>query len=419
MNKIKPLGKYANSFQAFLVLIVIYINTVPIFVQFIPVNFVWLVSMVLWFVFVFLNRPNFFLKLPTPLVAMSLFSIYTIVIPYLFGNPIITNRYIGLAQIPFFYFAFIFNESSGNMRTNYSIIKWSILPIVFIAITTLLILIKNPYASRQATSLRSEFSSDYIFTGGYDFIYSLAIFTVILFAIYFLHSRYSNSKFQKIQLFILLVLFLITVFLSNFLTAVLMILFSISFFYVIKNNLFSLMFIIPILIILIIIFNQELISLLIDMFDLISPQGKIVDKLIDLQMKSSVFGNQNIMSDRNETYLSSFNGFLENPIFGKVIYPFSVEDNFFSGFGQHSQIIDTMSLFGIFGIIQIYFLLKIFTIRLKKGFRSLNAFTLSVMLSVLILNFFNNSTALCGFAYFFVYPSVYHLFNNKMALNIK
>lgn len=417
---IKPLGRFSNNFQTLLIIIVMYVNTIQFIGYYLNTNYLWLFTMVSWFVFVFLKRPNFFFRLPSPLMAMSIFTIYTIVFPYFFGNSIISNRYIGLAQLPFFYFAFVFNEKTGNMKMNYRVIKWSIPPIIFVAITTVYELLKNPYASRQAFTVKEDLNTDFTLIGGYDFIYSLSILAVILFAIYNFFNIISNSKSVKIILLLILIFFVVTVFMSNFFTAIAMFIFSVFYFYLIKkNNFLSFLFLLPVLFIVIFILRQDIISMLIGLFDIISPEGKNITRLIDLQLSSSISGINSIMSDRNETYFSSLGGFIEHPLFGKIVTPLSVKDNFFTGFGQHSQLLDTLALFGLMGFVQIYFLIKIFSIRLKKGYRKLNAFTLSVMMSVIILNLFNNTTALCGFVYFFVYPSTYNYIYEKMSTRRK
>jgi hypothetical protein len=337
------------------------------------------------------------------------------------GNPTISNRFLSLAQVPFFYFAFTFNEKTRNEKTNFTIIKGTIPLIIFVSIYTTILLLANPYSSRIGIS-RGSASSNLISTisGGYDFIYSLVFLFIILLGVLILGKSVKLSFKYRLVILFLLSIFILTIILANYFTALIMLLSSITGFYFFRKvTILKLVFIIP-LILIIIIGRLQVLTYSIDILKQISPNGLTSNRLDEIRLGMQTGQSTNISLTRESTLFSSLKGFIEHPITGIVTTNFKIRDNFFSGFGQHSQFLDTLALFGILGFVQIYFVMKIFLQRIRKNESNLNAFTYSVLISVLIINTFNNITALIGFTYFFVYPTAYSwLRDKKLQYNLK
>ena len=78
-----------------------------------------------------------------------IFVLYTVGVPYIFGNGVIGNRFLELSQIYLFFLAYQINDRYGYRV--YSIrILYCLLPFVLITCTaTISALLKNPFASRQ------------------------------------------------------------------------------------------------------------------------------------------------------------------------------------------------------------------------------------------------------------------------------
>ena len=88
----------------------------------------------------------------------------------------------------------------------------------------------------------------------------------------------------------------------------------------------------------------------------------------------------------------------------------------FDLFGQHSQVLDTFALFGIFiGILQLYILFKPFHIYLKDANIYLSSFAEVVVLLFFIQVTINNITPSIGFAVYFIFPTTFNYikFSNR------
>ncbi len=406
---IKPLGRYEHFFQAILIYIVVIVNILPQFRIFSIYNFLWLIPMLVWFLFILIQRRSFFSNLRSPLNEMLFFIVLTVTIPYIFGNYSIGNRFLSLSQIPFFYFAYYFNAITRNKKTNRLIILWSIPPILVTTLNTTIGLLKDPQLSRNIKSAGLE--SETLWKqgiGGYDFIYFLVFISIIFFCILFFKKTVNISKKKWIIGISILAILVITIVLSNYFTALIMLLTSITIFLLFKKITTLKLLFLTFTFITFGLWGSQIRNSALDSLIQIIPKGLTSDRLS--KFKTDAVGEKSTdmyYEDRAPTQTKSINAFIQNPITGIIVNQLKIKDDYFSEFGQHSQILDTLALFGIIGFLQIYFIVKIFLQRIKRNEVNLNAFTWSVLISVLILNIFNNTTGLIGFAYFFIFPTAF------------
>ena len=411
---IKPLSRNAQFFQASLIYIIVVSQILPQLRALPFYTYLWLVPMLSWLTFIWLMRPSFFIKSTILIKTMLFFIVYSVAIPYLFGNPSIGNRYLSLAQIPLFYFAFSFNETTKNSKTNYSIIKFSIPLILFTIYKTINGLIIDPWISRAIKS--SEKDSIPIWQkgiGGYDFIYFITIVSLILVAILIFHKSIRLSFKYRISGLIILSSLIATVILSNYFTALIMLVVSAILVFLLKKMNPFLIVLMVILSLVSLIWGKQIFLFILDSLTSILPKGKTELRLNEIA-EALVHGKATDMQAGRESVMnSSIEGFIKNPLFGMVIQPLNIKGQYLSGFGQHSQFLDTLALFGIIGFLQVYTFIKPFIQRTKDNVL-LRSFSLSILSAVLILNIFNNSAPLIGFAYFFIYPTFYSWLKMKM-----
>jgi len=111
---------------------------------------------------------------------------------------------------------------------------------------------------------------------------------------------------------------------------------------------------------------------------------------------------------RLNVYQESISIFINNPIFGIIFYPLAVNaSGELIAFGQHSQILDTLALFGILiGLLQLYIYVKPLKDRITVGLKKYDIFAITIMISFLIVSVFNNVTPSIGFAVLFIYPTI-------------
>jgi hypothetical protein len=372
-------------------------------------NELWVVFLISWLLFTFLNNPNFFLKPNKHRRLVYLYFILTVGVAYVSGNNVIGNRYLELFLIPLFYMAYENNKQSGSNHDNLLILKFTAPFILITSFLTFQALLINPYASRSikiSQNLGKVSSS--LGIGGFELIYFLVIvYTILLFFIYF------NFKIKNVTITIITFLLFATIILSNFSTALFLIFIG-SIIRVFFNRIYysRIVFIITLLLIFS-VFYQHIIYFFIDNLILINfGDGKNTETL--LEVKNYLLDSQSggAIIGRNETFSHSIQLILENPFLGIINNPISTNiQGQITGFGQHSLILDTFALFGIFTIVlQLYILFQPLLIRLKYNNKFISGFALAILFVFLIQVTINNATPSIGFATFFIYPTLYDLY---------
>lgn len=378
--------------------------------------YLWLVPMLLWFFWVTTSHFYFLKELPLQGKLMLFFSIYTISFAYLFDNESIGNRYLSLSVIPFFYYSYEFIKSVKSQAYIMRVVVISMLPISISAVVTLRALMDSPYISRIIRS-GDEFSNGFLLQGigGYDLIYFLSFVGIMLFCLIVGLPRQTIKPRVKFFLFIGLILAVATVIFSNYFTALSVLLSSMFVFLTLRRlTKYNFVFIAVLIGSLFIVINVYIIEIF-DFLLEILPSGKTAERVQLLKSGILYSSEVSLYDGRETTITSSIDGFLRNPFWGLITNEIKITDNFFSGFGQHSQIFDTYSLYGfVLGSTQVAFITLVFLRNWRSEFKFLNAFTGTMLFATLLLNTLNNSTPLVGYAYFFIYPAVYDYFIQKL-----
>ena len=232
--------------------------------------------------------------------------------------------------------------------------------------------------------------------------------------IYSLIKLKIHDKNKFIYLFIYL-LSLVLMVLSNYFTALLIFIFSsiISAIFI-KKEKSSIRKIIEaflLFIFIFLIFNDDFMNFLISVFlKTIPNNGKTYLRLLDI--KNSFASNliDLFLDDRGNSITMSLNNCMKNPFFGIVFSKMKMNDGYYVGFGQHSHILDTFALYGLF-VGFIYFILLIFPF--INEFKKYNKNIVLLIVSIIMLSIFifNNGTDAIAFSLFLAFPT---LFDNKL-----
>lgn len=312
------------------------------------------------------------------------------VFPLIFGNSAYANRYLhlsGLLLYPMIY------EATKNSKIPAYLVRLLIVWSILVAIPTIIACSGAPYASRQA-DVSALYQS--MGVGGYMYIYAISLGSVILFAFAI------NSTFSKktILLYAIWLLYIVTIYKSNFMTSVLVAVLGAFCCILCKKN----------------SAKKKIISILFFSLFIILMSGPIFQYLETLIRSiipnsgriANIFGGSGdlfqslineFIGDRLPTLQSSINAINKHPIAGLVF----TELNLIS-FGQHSTILDTFALWGIpVGCIYLYLMFKpYFSIKRLKHYE----YTIPNLVSFFILAFFNNIECTSAFVMFYIGLSV-------------
>ena len=312
------------------------------------------------------------------------------IFPIVFGNQTYANRYLhlsGLLLYPMIY------EATKNSKIPTYLVRLLIVWSILVAIPTILACSGAPYASRQA-DVSTLYQS--MGVGGYMYIYAIALGSVILFAFAI------NSTFSKktILLYAVWMLYIVTIYKSNFMTSVLVAVLG-AFCCIVfkknsaKNKVISILF----FSLFIILMSGPIFQYLGALIRSIIPNsGRIAD----------IFGGSGdlfqslineFIGDRLPTLQSSINAINKHPIAGLVFTELNM-----NGFGQHSTILDTFALWGIpIGCIYLYLMFKpYFSVKRRNHYE----YTIPILVSFSILSFFNNIECTSAFVMFYIGLSV-------------
>ncbi|WP_226742862.1 hypothetical protein [Polaribacter gangjinensis] len=379
-------------------------------------NVIWALCIIGWFVFTFLENPTYLLLPSKHILAIYFYIFYTIIIAYLSGNGTIGNRFFELSQIPIFFMAFEKNKLLGRNNDNLFIIKLLIPFVLLTSIITLNAYRVNPYISRSlkvSQGLGVENLRKGI--GGYDFIYFLVLLIPIL--IFVLGK--TKKKTSRFVFIIMIILFSFNIVLSNFSTALLLLLLGLFMGFFVKK-IKSSYFLIYLGFFVILSFTYNAFSLFFLDF-MIELLGDSMGSYRLNEIKAFLLtGDEGVsIEGRTEVFQQSLNVFYQNPIFGKISSPLTKNlDGNITGFGQHSQILDTFALFGLFiGLLQIYIYFYPIKRYLKESKYVISGFSLSILLIFFTVITVNNATPSIGFAVFFIFPTVLNSLINNLHTN--
>lgn len=320
----------------------------------------------------------------------------------------------------FWTFIFVFEFYKSYLHNNRKLVSIVVSVIgifLFVTyITTVRGLIDYPTAIRTISHTGSEFYSN-LNIGGYDFLYSL----ILLIPFYvFLMKNESTAKKYKLKYLLIILGILLLSFLSNFFTAVVFGMLGLILGMLVSKHkktkvTYLYYLIIGVSIILLLLLPLSTYTELLVMIETQLQDGFLKIRLNELitLLSAQTLSGSSLM--RSEFAMNSFNSFLENPLFG-------VGGTYYDApyiIGAHSQWIDDLGRYGLFGFLPLLLLLWNFFSASKDYLKSdilKRAFSYTFFLFIL-LGFVNPTTSRLsiGVVVFIYAPLKLCLLDNKMS----
>jgi len=233
------------------------------------------------------------------------------------------------------------------------------------------------------------------------------LFPVLIYLMFYADAFRKKHHERLVGLFGLSVLAVIV--LSNYFTALIVVLLSVLTMIVIRVIDRRRYFAITALLLSTIIFllvGTEIVVHVLDLMSVWVGGGLTAKRLMEARY-AIVFGNDQIVrTSRWDLIRVSVQSFFQNPFFGTIGNRHINVLSFEVGAGQHSHIIDTFAFFGFIpGLMQIYIIVQPYFKRLRTGVaRELMA---SVLVSIAIIFSLNNVTPSMGIVVSLIVPSLY------------
>lgn len=313
------------------------------------------------------------------------------IFPFISAEITYANRYLflsGLLLYPMLY------EATKETRIPFIIIKILLIWSIYVCFHTIVVCNQFSYASRMAdVSLLYQSMG----VGGYMFIYAISLASVILFS-YIINN---DIKDNKTKLFLIIwFIYILTVYKSNFMTAVLVSIIGAALSILFKRTtLKNKVVLILVFVIFFIFLMGPCLELLETVITNILPEsGRIRQIFSGSEGVFQAIFNE-FISDRMPTIQTSINAIKENSLSG-IIFS-SKEINF----GEHSTLFDTFALWGI--PIGIFYFILIF----KPFFNNLRIckyeYSIPILVSFFVLMIFNNIE--CTSAFIISYITLFYL----------
>ena len=382
-----------NSYIMDLILIIYFSEQVfPLINEIVNPTIVNLLCIICWIFISGLQDRSYYARPKLKIAICMLFYITTIAYSYLWGQSVIAHRYASLALMPFAYIIYDFYSEHKQLGRLKNIICITFVLATITVVNTFRALLLNPYISRSIKS-SGEYSAGLARQGigGYSFIYF-----VVASGIIFLHFAFTlKQKHKKILSLVAYIFSVIFVMKSNYMTALIVLLVSSLFYFVVngcKKGKRSILYISFISIIsVVIVLNMN--SILNGLRDFLPAR---ISRVIYETGSESVFHSivEEFLLDRWPTMQSSIEVFRKYPIFGAVGNgALTYDGSALQGLGQHSYILDTYAFFGlIIGTWSIYVIAQPY--RDKNWERNSNniALTVAMGICIFLLFLFNNAT---------------------------
>ncbi len=342
---------------------------------------------------------NFFIKKIHIFLLLFLVLIFMFILPYASGNQTMGNRYLYL--FPLFATPVIgVYIANRNPKTLMQIL---IIVVPFIIVTIIISsyrLLDAPYLIRTIKS-KGEYSEHLLLQGigNYDFVYLLVLTTPLL-QFVFANKKVFNNKKMRIYLFLIWLLSLFLIILSNYFIALIIILFTTILIFLTNSSSQRKTIIFPIIIILflVVLFSwPNSIIKVIETIQTIFPEGKNSLRLDEL--KESLMGQgEGLTNERWKLLAKNIKSFQTHPILGIVYFipNLTLEETL----GQHSFYFDTLSLFGLIGFIVVAYLINetIFMGTKSKEIK-IKSFSFIFLIGVTMILVFNNATPSMSYAF--------------------
>lgn len=374
---------------AALVLVLYFAELVfPMITTLLPSAIVCLGCFILWLFFVTTIDTKFLLWKKNFVLLVIYF--YLILYPIVFGISTIANRYTAMSLVLCGSIIFRYYYAYNKLY----ILKKVLTITLILSLITMLItyeqLLINPYISR---SIKSSGEHSAMLArrgiGGYTFVYYMTALSIpVLY--YGLKAEHKKKRIIAIAWYVFSILFIIK---SNYLTALLATIVPSAILILLnssskKKSGFALGLILGIILVVIISYLDSILTSIADFLPsriarvLISGSGgSVMDSIL-----------QEFLLDRWPRILDSINSFMEHPFLGLVgSGALRLDGEFLTGFGQHSFIADTFSLYGLFGgIIGTY--AAVCPLKRSDIWKNNSPLRIAMIVCVVMIYFFNNAT---------------------------
>lgn len=371
----------------------------------------------LWIIFSAIANKDYYIKNKKIIFLIFLNLIYTFTFPLIFENYVISNRYLNVFSLFFYYIVYDYNKVYKNKMSKRELMFIFCLGLSTF-IKTFIALQQNGYVSRAIKS-SGEISMSLLRQniGGYEFIYFIHFFLLLLF-FYFL---FENKKNRKIILLLLFLLSFYLIILSNYLTALLLdivIIGGLIFSYISKKTGIIFKTVLFIALLMAVIFYKTIFVSVIDLGIKLIGDNYNASRLEQLKDQIIYDENTDVYFDRKESIKLNISQTLKYPITGIVINKLEINNSgYLTEFGQHSFITDTFALYGIFiGIIEVYLIIYPF-LEYIRNYPQLKLFILCFALDIILILFFNNIDTLLGFGAYYLLPLLIEKINSKERIN--
>lgn len=368
-----------------------------------PSGMVCLFCFFAWFFLSILYDRNYYKQMKIGRACSILFYLLSILMAYLFGNSTIAHRYMSLPLVPFAFIIYNYHKDHGQHKLLSSVIKLCIALATITAIVTTVALFENAYISRSIKS-EGELSRNLAARGigGYSIIYFASICSVLL-----LHCVLQEKSKKTRNVFaLILCIDTLLILKSNYMTAVLICLVEIVVYVTMSmylNNRKSLVGVLGALMILgvagyvFINYGNKLAAYL---------PSRIADTIVLSKKSITQAILDEFFADRWPVMEKSLVSFIKYPLFGLTgAGTIGFENGFLTGFGQHSYILDTLALYGLFvGVYMPAMLMDPFAF--KKGNRKYKPLEAACLVGMLLIYLFNNATESIALAIGFIFPFV-------------
>jgi hypothetical protein len=346
---------------------------------------------------------------------LFVFLFCSIIFPYIFGAGTYGNRYVSLALLPFGIIIFEYYKNNQQLRS-LKMLALALVPfIIYTTLNTLKRLLENPFIVRSIKS-SGEYSEDLARQGigSYGFVYFMVIVGVMLLYV-FLKTA---NKWMRFFVFLGYILTLYFIFKTNYVTALLVtIIASAVLLYVyISKRTGSSKYLMLFAIVLgaFLLLNLDNIVLAIEDYlpkrlaMAIVPEG-------EQTTLGAIFTE--FTEDRWPTMLKSLEAFKENFVFGLIGNgKINIYAGFISDFGQHSHIIDTFALLGVFlGTMNVFVIFAPFKDMNGKWIKEQLPLTVAVCTCVILIYLFNNATSTIALAITVFFPLLREYYTNPSA----
>lgn len=368
-----------------------------------------------WFVVAFISNHSFFLSRNGYFWKSTLCILIMILIPFLFSNQTMVNRAANIAVVFIYYWIYNYNSTYRGITSNLRVIIISLPMILYTTINTIRELLVNPYASRSIKTTVNE-TGDLALSGigGYGLVYSVVIIVFILIPIIFERKKLGINFWGVSVIIGLIMLFIYLVILSNFFTALLLVMAGVVSMILLYRSKSMLFLIVPFTLAYLPLQKDINMAVIDTICDFSQENGKTYLRLQEIKSEILLGGNTESVDSRSDVTKTTIDLFSEYPILGYIAG--AGEEFNLQRVGQHSTVLDAFAMYGIFiGSFFLWVMWLPFKYCLSRRISyRMNVFSWIVGGSFIVLITANNITPSIGYAAFFVFPTIFDYINKKI-----